>query len=589
MQAWRARMQKFMPQLQKETDMKKNDAMAIVNENSKLQISDLPAEYHKAIAKLKQYEEEADQLVELWRQRKERKSSASANGELLRAAEARAEEARAEEERQRLEKEEQQERARLEELQRQQEEEERLHKEAKVQERKARVEEFLQANGFTEVAAPKRVQEKMLGVPLMSKTIYAIHVAAELGDADMVEMLMKEGADPMQKTSAGKTPKDLAKKRSKGGSHDAVIQALGQKTAKIGGAYLEADWASIHPAETAETGRMALPPNWTKYSTDDGKEYYYNSATNVTQWEKPEWSLGPESASFHSQSSEVYRPSVSDLDLQDRAAPTGGGMVPLGGHEARGGKLATTEADTVSLNVPSGAMDSVQGPAAGGSLRGFGGMIASAAGAEEGQDVQGWAGAMLSYAQQMFDVSSQDVLKRIKLALVPFQGQEDAANDFRTRPDFYGPFWVASTAILFLAATGNFARLLEMEDEQDFKSDYKLVSVAATLIYGLLVAVPLAVRLGLYCSGQSVDSINFKQVICVYGYSSTPLIPMSVICLVPLGFLRWLAVLGGLGTSLAFIYGTLWTDLAVEAPSLKWKVLGLCCAAHASRSNVGVA
>ncbi|CAJ1416300.1 unnamed protein product [Effrenium voratum] len=256
---------------------------------------------------------------------------------------------------------------------------------------------------------------------------------------------------------------------------------------------------------------MALPPNWTKYSTDDGKEYYYNSATNVTQWEKPEWSLGPESASFHSQSSEVYRPSVSDLDLQDRAAPTGGGMVPLGGHEARGGKLATTEADTVSLNVPSGAMDSVQGPAAGGSLRGFGGMIASAAGAEEGQDVQGWAGAMLSYAQQMFDVSSQDVLKRIKLALVPFQGQEDAANDFRTRPDFYGPFWVASTAILFLAATGNFARLLEMEDEQDFKSDYKLVSVAATLIYGLLVAVPLAVRLGLYCSGQSVDSINFKQ------------------------------------------------------------------------------
>ena len=32
------------------------EAMAIVNENSKLQISDLPAEYHKAIARLTQYE-----------------------------------------------------------------------------------------------------------------------------------------------------------------------------------------------------------------------------------------------------------------------------------------------------------------------------------------------------------------------------------------------------------------------------------------------------------------------------------------------------------------------------------------------------
>ena len=34
---------------------------------------------------------------------------------------------------------------------------------------------------------------------------------------------------------------------------------------------------------------------------------------------------------------------------------------------------------------------------------------------------------------------------------------------------------------------------------------------AASMIYGLLVAVPLAARLGLYCSGQSVDCINFKQ------------------------------------------------------------------------------
>ena len=98
MQAWHARMQKFMPQLQKEIDMKKKEvtngiallekygqkvmqerkktydlacnkmkkgealtslqieAMAIVNENSKLQISDLPAEYHKAIEKLQHYE-----------------------------------------------------------------------------------------------------------------------------------------------------------------------------------------------------------------------------------------------------------------------------------------------------------------------------------------------------------------------------------------------------------------------------------------------------------------------------------------------------------------------------------------------------
>lgn len=334
---------------------------------------------------------------------------------------------------------------------------------------------------------------------------------------------------------------------------------------------------------------MSLPPNWSKYTTDEGKEYYHNSSTNQTQWEKPEWSTGaPESLSFHSQSSEVYRPTVSDLDLHDRATAGGGHLVPLGsGHEAIGGKLATTEADTVSLRqAPGGVMDSAD-PAAGGAptsnnLRGFGSMLASAAaGSEEGAaGVQGWAGSMLSYAQQMFDVSSEDVVKRLKLALVPFQGLDAAAPDFRTRPDFYGPFWVATTAVLFLAATGNFARLLETEDETTFKSDYSLVSVAASMVYGLLVGVPLATRLGLYCSGQSVDSINFKQVICVYGYSLTPMIPMSVICLIPLSIFRWLAVLAGLGISLVFLWGTLSADLAVEAPSLKWKVLGLFAAAQ---------
>ena len=58
-------------------------------------------------------------------------------------------------------------------------------------------------------------QEKVLGLPLMSKSVYAIHVAAELGDAAMVEMLIKEGADVSSKTSSGKTAAELAKKKGK--------------------------------------------------------------------------------------------------------------------------------------------------------------------------------------------------------------------------------------------------------------------------------------------------------------------------------------------------------------------------------------
>mmetsp|Transcript_4371 Transcript_4371/g.7742 ORF Transcript_4371/g.7742 Transcript_4371/m.7742 type:complete len:352 (-) Transcript_4371:77-1132(-) len=336
---------------------------------------------------------------------------------------------------------------------------------------------------------------------------------------------------------------------------------------------------------------MALPPNWTRYTTDEGKEYFHNPVSNKTQWDRPAWpETSPDSLSFQSVSSEVYHPTETDLDLQERNPDIQGRMVAGFGEEAVGGKVPT-EAETVSLRAAaSGMANSSASSATAGAPssfptgNSFAGMLTSAApGSEDSSSrLDGLAGWAMSSAQELFDVSSDDVLKRLKLAIVPFQGQEAAADDFRARPDFYGPFWVATTAVLFLSATGNFARLLEMDDEDAFTADYSLVSVAATMVYGFLVGVPLAVRLFLYFSGQEADSINFRQVICVYGYSLSSAIPTSIICLVPLGFLRWLATLVGLAVSLAFIRGTLWTDLAIEHPSLKWKMACVFGAAQAT-------
>merc|ERR1712228_130215 len=108
---------------------------------------------------------------------------------------------------------------------------------------------------------------------------------------------------------------------------------------------------------------------------------------------------------------------------------------------------------------------------------------------------------LLARAQTLFDVSTDDVAQRLKLVMVPYppkSANADAAQKLRSHPDFYGPFWLSTTAVLFLAATGNFAQLVAIGDHRGFKADYGLVSMAAGMIYGCLVAMPIIARLALF-------------------------------------------------------------------------------------------
>lgn len=119
-------------------------------------------------------------------------------------------------------------------------ERERLEAEAQAAEEKARrlkVASFLKLNGFgVDVKASKKVSEAC-GLPFTSKTVYPIHVAAEQGDAAIVELLISANADPKIKTSGGKTALELAQKKNKAGSHDAVLRILGASAPAGTGGY----------------------------------------------------------------------------------------------------------------------------------------------------------------------------------------------------------------------------------------------------------------------------------------------------------------------------------------------------------------
>lgn len=302
---------------------------------------------------------------------------------------------------------------------------------------------------------------------------------------------------------------------------------------------------------------MDLPPGWTRYTTDEGKDYYHNAETEVTQWHKPEF---PQTASFGS-TSEVYQyqPSVADLELssltQKEPASPAGTLQPV---------AHTTVSPASSLGNDC---------APGASLRESQDGIASDSSV---------LGKVIAHAQTFFDVSTDDVTRRVRFALLPALKPDGSVNDFRANPDFWGPFWIATTAVLFLSATGNFAQLLELVNGDNFTSDYGLMSVAAGMLYGCLIGVPAITRGLLYLSGQEADSINFKQLICVYGYSLTAAIPTSLICIAPIEIVRWAAIAAGLAVSLLFIRNHLWSDISIEAPGLKWATITVLGGAQAT-------
>lgn len=105
--------------------------------------------------------------------------------------------------------------------------EEESERQAAAAKRKAAVQAFLKEHGYSGVSAPKKT---------FLKTTYPLHEAAKRADAVMVKMLLDEGASKAQKNSRGKTATQRAQQADRKGSHAEVIQLLGGKTGKAGGA-----------------------------------------------------------------------------------------------------------------------------------------------------------------------------------------------------------------------------------------------------------------------------------------------------------------------------------------------------------------
>jgi hypothetical protein len=152
----------------------------------------------------------------------------------------------------------------------------------------------------------------------------------------------------------------------------------------------------------------------------------------------------------------------------------------------------------------------------------------------------------LGYYQTYFDLTTEQAKDRLLRAYVP--GSYRRPFFATEHPDFYVPFWMATTLVLVTTMTGNLAAWLQSggsstdENGQEYweeawNADFVTLYKAAALFYLYVSAVPVMVSLGLGWAGSARP---FSFVISVYGYAMAVFLPVCFFCTVSAGWLRWL-------------------------------------------------
>lgn len=154
----------------------------------------------------------------------------------------------------------------------------------------------------------------------------------------------------------------------------------------------------------------------------------------------------------------------------------------------------------------------------------------------------------VQYYAYLFNVDTPQVVQRIVRSMMPFRFS--FMETIQSNPDCYGPFWIASTLIFILAASGNlssyFSHAIASNTHVEWTADFNLIPVAAAAIYGYVFLVPLVLWGVLKYLTVPVKVLD---VVCIYGYSLFIYIPISIVCIVPSSLLQWVLIFAACGLS----------------------------------------
>eukprot|EP00434_Breviolum_minutum_P009168 symbB.v1.2.008076.t1/scaffold504.1/size194584/12 len=94
------------------------------------------------------------------------------------------------------------------------------------EEREYMLQMFLESHKFGKDVNEPRISKGCFLFRKSKEVIYPLHKATELGDTEMVRLLLSAGADPEQRTSKGRSAEDIAREEDLIGSHQEILLLL---------------------------------------------------------------------------------------------------------------------------------------------------------------------------------------------------------------------------------------------------------------------------------------------------------------------------------------------------------------------------
>jgi len=140
--------------------------------------------------------------------------------------------------------------------------------------------------------------------------------------------------------------------------------------------------------------------------------------------------------------------------------------------------------------------------------------------------------------------------------LPALQPQPTTTSSGKEGPDLYGPIWLTMTLVFFVAVTSNISLYIHhtkknksivideggVAAEEEWDYDINQLLHATWILYSFTVGIPtlLYFLLRLVGSGSSSSSLGLVELICLYGYSLVPYLPVAWFCIIPYSWVQWL-------------------------------------------------